>query len=85
MSIANNKCALHPAVLITHFCESCKDLVCQTCIEKQPHSGASHQIKPLSESANLRRNYYMHYLSTEVNPMRERIEDRLVKIEEMKE
>lgn len=56
------RCALHSDMPITHFCESCKDLVCEKCINKQPHSGSSHTIKPVEDSANVRKNLYTSYI-----------------------
>lgn len=56
------QCALHPDTPITHFCESCMDLVCEKCTTKQPHSGSIHKIKEIQDSANIRKNMYAEYV-----------------------
>lgn len=78
-------CVLHPSIAITNYCDTCKDVVCQSCTSLGPHADLRHSIIPLHEAVSVKKQFYLAYRDNEVIPLRERVSLKILQLEREQE
>lgn len=76
-----HKCTLHPTVILTNFCDTCKDVVCSSCIQFGPHADIRHQIFTIDEAVEIKKTFFHAFIDAEVNPLREKTSLRILTLE----
>lgn len=78
-------CVLHPNIAITNYCDTCKDVVCESCTSFGPHADLRHRIIHLDEAVSVKKEFYLAYRDNEVIPLREKVSLKILQLEREQE